>query len=76
MLIGITKTNTYHGERLLLPAATRIELKPADNLPDESKIKYWAHPLPDHQWSVELTLWAESVGVGLYEEEVIIPSNQ
>jgi len=71
--IGITKRNTYHGnpsEKRLLPIATRVMLEAA-TLPD-SKIKWWAYPFSNSPWPKDTAEWAESVGVGLCEEDVVI----
>jgi hypothetical protein len=46
--IGVTRQQTVHGnpgERRMLPAGMLILVVPADNQPDDSEIKWWAHPL-------------------------------
>lgn len=72
-MTGITTTETHHGnpgETRKLPAGMRVNLVAATNLPDDSEIKYWAHPLPDYPWPAETAEWAESVGVGLSDVDV------
>ena len=58
------------GERRLLPANTLVVLVPASNLPPDSPIKYWAHPVEGHPWPAETKAWAEDVGVGLHADDV------
>ncbi len=68
-----TTCETVHGnpgERRSLPAGTLVAIEPASNLPRDSKIKYWAHPVSDHPWPAETEAWAEDVGVGLTAEDV------
>jgi hypothetical protein len=46
-----TTLETIHGnpgERPVLPANTLIVVIPASNLPPDSSIKYWAHPVEGH----------------------------
>lgn len=72
-MIGITKTETHHGnpgERRILPAEMRVRLERADNLPPESEIVWWARPLPGYPWNSDTAAWAETVGVGLYADDV------
>ena len=68
-----TLRETAHGDagqRLILPAGVTVNVKPASNLPDDSKIKWWASPCSVVGWSTDLVDWAEGPGVGLYEEDV------
>ena len=68
-----TARETVHGnpgERRLLPANTLIVVIPASNLPSDSPIKYWAHPVEGHPWPAETKAWAEDVGVGLHADDV------
>ena len=58
------------GERRVLPANTLIVIIPASNLPPDSPIKYWAHPVEGHPWPSETRAWAEDVGVGLHSNDV------
>jgi hypothetical protein len=46
-----TTGETVHGnpgERRVLPANTLIVIIPASNLPLDSPIRYWAHPVKSH----------------------------
>ena len=46
-----TTRETVHGdpgERRVLPANTLVAIIPASNLPPDSPIKYWAHPVEGH----------------------------
>jgi hypothetical protein len=79
MITGITTKETIHGnpgERRVLPAGLRVRLEPATNLPADSKIRWWAFPLPrafataGTAWAPETRQWAEDVGVGLEAEDV------
>ncbi|KKM76665.1 hypothetical protein LCGC14_1377890 [marine sediment metagenome] len=73
MLTGVTQTDTRHGnpcEFRELPAGILVKLIPATNLPPDSAIKFWAHPLPDNPWPTDTAAWAESVGVGLEADDV------
>ena len=68
-----TTRETVHGnlgERRVLPANTLIVVIPASNLPPDSPIKYWAHPVEGHLWPAETEAWAEDVGVGLHADDV------
>jgi hypothetical protein len=72
-----TTGETIHGnpgERRALPAGVQIDAIPASNLPDDSRIRYWAHPRADGTdlslWPAETLDWAEGVGCGLYAEDV------
>ncbi len=73
-MTAITTRETIHGnpgERRVLPAGKRIRVFPADNLPDDSDIKWWVFPLSgDNSWSADIVAWAEDVGVGLTNEDV------
>jgi hypothetical protein len=60
------------GERRVLPANTLIIIIPASNLPPDSPIKYWAHPVEGHPWPAETKAWAEDVGVGLHAHDVAL----
>lgn len=74
-MIGITRNETHHGnpgERRTLPKGLLVNLQPTTNLPDDSPIKYWASPLPDHPWPADTARWAEDVGVGLHAEDVMV----
>ena len=68
-----TTRETVHGnpgERRILPANTLIVVIPASNLPSDSPIKYWAHPVEGHPWPADTEAWAEDVGVGLHGDDV------
>ena len=70
-----TTRETVHGnpgERRVLPANTLIVVIPASNLPPDSPIKYWAHPVEGHHWPAETEAWAEDVGVGLHSDDVAL----
>jgi len=70
-----TTRDTVHGnpgERRILPANTWVVLIPASNLPPDSLIKYWAHPVEGHPWPAETEAWAEDVGVGLQADDVAL----
>jgi len=70
-----TTRETVHGnpgERRVLPANTLIVVIPASNLPPDSLIKHWAHPVEGHPWPAETEAWAEGVGVGLYADDVAL----
>lgn len=78
-MTGITVTETIHGnpgDKRILPAGLKVKLELADNLPDDSKIKYWASPINDHPWSKETAIWADDVGVGLADTDVEIIENK
>jgi hypothetical protein len=67
-----TTRQTVHGnpgERRILPADTLVVLLPASNLPPDSPIKYWAHPVEGHPWPAATQAWAEDVGVGLHADD-------
>lgn len=73
MLTGVTVVETKHGnpgEKRSLPAGIKVQIIPATNLPADSEIKFWAHPLKEHPWSESLAMWAINVGVGLRETDV------
>ncbi len=73
MRMARSTCETVHGnpgERRILPANTLVAIEPASNLPPESLIKYWAHPVEGHPWPAETEAWAEDVGVGLASEDV------
>jgi len=75
MQMARTTRETIHGnpgERRLLPANTLVVIIPASNLPPDSPIKYWAHPVQGHPWPAETEAWAEDVGVGLYADDVAL----
>jgi hypothetical protein len=70
-----TTRETIHGnpgERRSLPANILVVLIPASNLPANSPIKYWAHPVERHPWPAETKAWAEDVGVGLHANDVAL----
>ncbi len=75
MKLARTIKETVHGnpgERRILPANTIILVEPASNLPADSQIKYWVHPVPveGHDWPKNTQEWAADVGVGLYANDV------
>ena len=73
MQMAKTTRETVHGnpgERRILPANIIVVIEPASNLPPDSPIKYWAHPVAGHPWPAETERWAEDVGVGLSAEDV------
>ena len=75
MQMALTMCETIHGnpgERRILPARTFIAIEPATNLPAESAIKWWAHPVNGHPWPTETEQWAEDVGVGLHADDVAL----
>ena len=75
MQMARTTRETVHGnpgERRSLPAHTLIVVIPASNLPPDSPIKYWAHPVEGPPWPAETKAWAEDVGVGLYADDVAL----
>ena len=56
-----TTRETVHGnpgERRILPANTLVVLIPASNLPPDSAIKSWAHPVEGHPWPAATEAWA------------------
>jgi hypothetical protein len=81
MILAITTKETTHnsggGLYYALPKHTYVSLKPADNLPQDSEIKYWAEPLHDNDpnWTGELIGIADCIGVGLHESDVEIIEN-
>ena len=75
MQMARTTRETIHGnpgERRILPANTLVVLIPAANLPPDSPIKHWAHPVEGHPWPAETEAWAEDVGVGLHADDVAL----
>jgi hypothetical protein len=74
MRVRITK-ETVHGnpgERRVLPVGALAVVVPADNLPPDSPIKFWAKPLITGAaggWPTETAQWAEDVGVGLAADD-------
>src|ERR1035438_8666286 len=75
MQMARTPRETVHGnpgERRILPANTLIVITAASNLPPDSPIKYWAHPVEGHPWPAETKAWAEDVGVGLHAHDVAL----
>ena len=75
MQMARTTRETVHGnpgERRVLPANTLIVVIPASNLPPDSPIKYWAHPVEGHPWPAVTEAWAEDVGVGLHADDVAL----
>lgn len=73
-MLGRTTGDTYHGnpgEHRKLPAGLVVNLEPADNLPADSPIKYWAFPYVE-AWPMETADWADSVGCGLHADDVEI----
>jgi hypothetical protein len=74
MQMARTTCETIHGnpgERRILPADTLVAIVPANNLPSNSPIKYWAHPVKGHPWPVETEAWATDVGVGLTANDIV-----
>ena len=66
--MGRTTRDTVHGnpgERRILIANILVAIEPASNLPPDSAINYWAHPVRGHPWPAGTEAWAEDVGVGL-----------
>jgi hypothetical protein len=75
MQMARTTRKTVHGnpgERRNLPANILVAIIPASNLPPDSPIKYWAHPVEGHPWPAETKAWAEDVGVGLHADDVTL----
>lgn len=75
MLMARTTCKTVHGnpgERRILPEGTLIAIEPASNLPPDSAITYWAHPVSGHPWPADTEAWAEQVGVGLGAGDVAL----
>jgi len=73
MQMARTTGVTIHGnpgERRMLPANILVLIVPATNLPSDSRIKFWAHPVNGHPWPAETEAWAEHVGVGLTAEDI------
>jgi hypothetical protein len=74
MRVRITK-ESHHGnpgERRVLPVGALAVVVPADNLPPDSPIKFWAKPLITGAaggWPKETEQWAEDVGVGLAADD-------
>ena len=71
--MGRTLRETIHGnpgERRSLPGGLLVALVPADNLPADNPIKYWAQPIEGQPWPADTAAWAESVGVGLWAGDV------
>lgn len=67
---AITIQDTRHGEpgnTVLIPSGTLVELEPADNMPDDSHIKWWA-TVPDKSTMEKL----EIIGIGLGVDDVQI----
>ena len=74
MQMARTTRETIHGnpgERRILPANTLVVIIPASNLPPDSPIKYWAYPVNGYPWPPETEKWAEDVGVGLHEDDLV-----
>lgn len=68
---AITIQDTRHGEpgnTILIPAGTLVELEPADNLPDDSHIKWWATVLNEPLQSK--TKFLDAIGIGLHTNDV------
>jgi hypothetical protein len=68
-----TIRETVHGnpgEQRVLPANIIIAVVPATNLPPDSPIQFWAHPVDGHPWSAETANWAQDAGVGLHADDV------
>jgi hypothetical protein len=68
-----TNRETIHGnpgERRILPANTLVALVAAANLPPNSPIQFWAHPVDGHPWPAETVNWAQDAGVGLHADDV------
>lgn len=73
ILLGMTTKETMHGnpgEHRSLPAGMLVALELATNLPEASKIKYWARPVAVRPWPQATEDWALDVGVGLGAEDV------
>ena len=73
MQMARTTCETIHGnpgERRILPANTLVAVVPATNLPANSLIKFWAHPVKDHPWPPETEAWAKDAGVGLTASDI------
>ena len=76
--LGITIQQTKHGApgvEVTLKAGVYVELTPADNLPADSPIKWWAHECRldvRHAWPIRLLRVAETIGVGLHAGDVRI----
>lgn len=74
-MTGKTLTETIHGnpgEKRILPAGLKVELRLATNLPVDSSIKFWASPISGHTWPLKTATWAATVGVGLSFADVSI----
>jgi len=74
MITATTSESTCHGnpgQALILWKGKRVEIRPASNLPEDSPIKWWAHPLPNYPWTPGIARWAEGPGVGLHADDVI-----
>jgi hypothetical protein len=75
MQMARTTCETIHGnpgERRILPGNTLVVVESASNLPPDSQIKYWAHPINGHPWPPDTEAWAEEVGVGLGAADVAL----
>lgn len=77
MLIAQTVNETIHGnpgDKRRLPADILVMVTPATNLPKSSPIKFWAMPLPGetNTWPAETLAWANDVGVGLHESDIML----
>jgi hypothetical protein len=78
-MTALTVKETVHGnpgERRVLPKGIRVIVVPATNLPADSKIKWWASPIfgygaLNNGWPKETADWAEAVGVGLEDGDIV-----
>lgn len=76
-LLGRTLLETHHGnpgEHRVLPCGILVRLIKATNIPQDSPIKWWAHPYWDQErrnlWPKETESWANGPGVGLHATDV------
>lgn len=77
-ILAITTRETKHGnpgQNFVLSAGAIVSLQQATNLPADAAIKWWAYPpeglLSKHGWSWGLKEWAEQIGVGLTNDDVL-----
>ena len=71
-MTGYTTTETLHGE-LRIAEGTQLEFIPAENLPDNSLIKWWA-VIPCN-WPETFQSYSRTRGFGFYANDVR-PLNQ
>lgn len=75
---GITLQDTHHGEphyNAVLPKGVEVYLWYANNMPEDSRIKYWASILnPEAMGSIGYRLQniENSLGIGLSDDDVRI----